>query len=309
MNRFSSILVWSSILGAVLWVGGIAVLRPVPLDFLWARALLLFAPLVLVPLGLRHMPFLRDSFRPLLNLILLPAALLLSVANLLDAGWLAAALALPWLAFANFLAGFAMFTLWRQGNRDLTTFCQAMSLIFLAIGAGWALLDRAGIRPLEFEPVIVLLTAIHFHYAGFVLTLIVSLCLAEHRQLAGVAAWGVLLGVPLVAAGITGTQLGLWPAFESVAGVFLAASGVLAGIIHLDVGIRTTRSTFSRLVFTLIGVSLLFSMTLAILYAVRFYWPIGWLDIPWMRALHGTANVFGFALPALLVRRDPALSP
>ena len=29
---------------------------------------------------------------------------------------------------------------------------------------------------------------------------------------------------------------------------------------------------------------------------LRFYLPLEWLSIPWMRALHGTVNVFGFGL-------------
>ena len=41
-------------------------------------------------------------------------------------------------------------------------------------------------------------------------------------------------------------------------------------------------------------------MLLAALYGLRFYLPVAWLDIPWMRALHGSANALGFALPALL---------
>ena len=32
------------------------------------------------------------------------------------------------------------------------------------------------------------------------------------------------------------------------------------------------------------------------LYGSRFYVDVSWLDIPWMRALHGSANAIGFAL-------------
>jgi hypothetical protein len=41
-------------------------------------------------------------------------------------------------------------------------------------------------------------------------------------------------------------------------------------------------------------------MALAALYGSRAFLPVSWLDIPWMRALHGTANAFGFALAGLL---------
>jgi hypothetical protein len=41
----------------------------------------------------------------------------------------------------------------------------------------------------------------------------------------------------------------------------------------------------------------------AALYGWRFYAPLAWLDIPWMRALHGTANALGFGLGGSLAWR------
>jgi hypothetical protein len=41
-------------------------------------------------------------------------------------------------------------------------------------------------------------------------------------------------------------------------------------------------------------------MALAALYGSRFFVSVPWLDIPWMRALHGTTNSLGFALAGLL---------
>jgi hypothetical protein len=41
-------------------------------------------------------------------------------------------------------------------------------------------------------------------------------------------------------------------------------------------------------------------MVLSILYGSRWLVPLPWLDIPWMRALHGTANALGFTVPALV---------
>ena len=41
-------------------------------------------------------------------------------------------------------------------------------------------------------------------------------------------------------------------------------------------------------------------MVLSTLYGLRFFDVLPGLDIPWMRALHGTGNALGFALPALM---------
>jgi hypothetical protein len=44
------------------------------------------------------------------------------------------------------------------------------------------------------------------------------------------------------------------------------------------------------------AVSLAASMLFSALYGSRFFLPLSWLDLPWMRALHGTANALGFGL-------------
>ncbi|HTO05065.1 MAG TPA: hypothetical protein VL069_15245, partial [Opitutus sp.] len=70
-------------------------------------------------------------------------------------------------------------------------------------------------------------------------------------------------------------------------------------------------SLFGRVLFLLAGVSLLFGMSLAGLYASRsLILPLPWLDVPWMRALHGTANALGFGLCGLFAwRTAPVFSP
>jgi hypothetical protein len=41
-------------------------------------------------------------------------------------------------------------------------------------------------------------------------------------------------------------------------------------------------------------------MTLAGLYGLRTWVSVSWLDIPWMWALHGTANSLGVGVAGLL---------
>jgi len=41
-----------AIIGGVIWLVGVVVVRPNPFELEWGRALLLLAPLVLLPLGL-----------------------------------------------------------------------------------------------------------------------------------------------------------------------------------------------------------------------------------------------------------------
>jgi hypothetical protein len=169
------------------------------------------------------------------------------------------------------------------------------------VGSAWAVLDRWGVRPLGFEPVIVLLTAIHFHYAGVVLPLITGLVA---RQIGGrgtrIAAVGVLAGVPLVAVGITSSQLQLRVALEGTAAWVLGLSGMAIGCQQLRLALVRAWPRPVRFLWTVAGISLIAGMVLAILYGSRHYLPIAGLDIPWMRAVHGTANALGFALVGLI---------
>jgi len=42
-----------------------------------------------------------------------------------------------------------------------------MARIDLAVGGAWLVASRLGMRPMGIQEPIVLLTAVHFHYAGF----------------------------------------------------------------------------------------------------------------------------------------------
>jgi len=99
-----------------------------------------------------------------------------------------------------------------------------------------------------------------------------------------------------VAVGITASQLGWGVAVESGAALWMSAAGMAVAAVHLRLGIGTRWAVGVRCLWVFAGCSLFAGMVLAALYGVRVYfapWP--WLDIPWMRALHGTINAIGFA--------------
>jgi energy-converting hydrogenase Eha subunit A len=179
--------------------------------------------------------------------------------------------------------------------------CVDVACIYILIGSGWTLLNRAGLRPLGFEPVIVLLTGIHFHYAGFALPLLTGLALREVRgRSARWAALGVIFAVPLVAVGITATQLKYSQIVESAAAWLMAAAGTLSGWIYLQLAHNRSRPRLARMLWGIAALSLMASMVFAAVYGTRFFLPMQWLDIPWMRALHGTANALGFGLAGIV---------
>jgi hypothetical protein len=307
LERYSG---WAATAGGAGWLAVVVLLHPSPFDAAWAQGLLLLSPLVLVPLILRLAPpgaadgpderiwGAALALQP-------PAALGLVVAHALPRGLPAALLAAPWAAVTALVALYGLtrtLRRWRrQGLGPLPELAIDAGLVYLVVGGGWAVLDRAGAQPLGFAPVIVLLTAIHFHHAGFVLPVLTGLAgRAARGRVAGAAAAGVVLGVPMVAVGITATQLGLGTAVEGTAAWVTALAGLLSAFLHLRLASRPGAPAAARALWLVAGAALAAGMVLAALYGTRAQLPVPGLDIPWMRALHGSANALGFALAGVL---------
>jgi hypothetical protein len=274
----------------------------------WSSALLTFAALVLMPLLMELIG--KENESGPVGIVLaasarlqLPAAGLLSIGFLQPAGWVSTVLALPWIIFTGLLAAAGILRVLRDGVKPQWALCQNAGLVFIAVGGGWTLADRLGLHPLGFGTDIVQLTAVHFHFAGLVLPIVAGLVLREFpvSRVASAGGWGVLAGVPLVAIGITATQFGYGHAAEFFAALVLAPSAMIIAALQLCLAVQNRWPMKVRVLWSVAGTSLLFGMSLALLYAARAYGlPLRWLDIPWMRALHGTANALGFALCAMI---------
>jgi len=287
-------------------VAALLVIRPDPLGFEWSQVLLMLSPLVLVPLGLRLMFDDAVTCWPALvfrtaRAAQLPAALLLGSAFLVPRGIMAAVMALPWATTTGLIALYGVMRVRRRGFRPLADLCIDAGLVYVVVGSIWAIFDRLGLRPLGFAGVIVLLTAIHFHYAGFVLPLMTGFPMrAVGGSVAAVAGVGVITGVPLVAVGITATQIGLGPFLECLAAWLTALGGVLTAWLHSRLAAQRHRRPLARGLWAVSAGSLAASMILAALYGSRSYAPAMALDVPWMQALHGSANALGFGLAGFL---------
>ena len=294
-------LMTSAVTGGVFWLALLMVWYSSPFQVSWVMLLLLLAALVLVPLGL--MCAAGDEHGPwqVATTLQLPAALLLSFSFVPAQGWLAAGLALPWLLVTLLIALTGARRIRQRGFARPEENCADTGLIFLAVGGVWAVLERFGAwRLLPFDPFIVLLTAVHFHYAGFVLPLLTELAGRRLKdRLSRLAAVGVMAGVPLTALGITVTQLMFTGAFESLAALLMALAGGLTAVMHFRLAARSGATRLVRGLWLVAALSLTFGMALAVLYRVRFYIPSAGPDIFRMPALHGTANALGAGLCGL----------
>ncbi|GAB5552336.1 MAG: hypothetical protein Sapg2KO_19270 [Saprospiraceae bacterium] len=259
---------------------------PTPQRLEWVQLLLVFAPLVVVPFGLQ-LGFKSSNLYLVKPIYSFPVALMFTLAFYFEPGLLAGALAATWLIYTStlFLQAFQ--------HRKVLSIYQLASLLFLVVGAAWSLADRMAFQPMGFDAVIVLLTGAHFHYAGFALVLLCELLKERKPHLfknwIGLL---VLAGIPAVALGITGSHFN-WPIWvETLAGLIMAAGGLGLSVLHLKVATSDWQHLISWL-FIVGALALFVAMVLAGLYALRAYFPLSFLSIPWMYAVHGSLNTFG----------------
>lgn len=295
-----------TIFGAIAWIAFLVAARPSPTAPAWAEVMLAFAALVLTSLVLDLVSERRDTGKigrsmTWVRYAQLPAAALLALACGMRPGLWAMLVAIPWAALTALLASIGFSRMLRdKWSRPIDRLSTDVGLVYVLIGGIWALADRGGLRPLNLDPTIVTLTAVHFHFAGFVLPIFSGLVLRQspESRFAARAVVGVVLGIPAVALGIGGTQLGWSPAIEAAAACALALSGMAVGILHVRWALDTqTAPALARALIGISGAALFFAMILAAAYGVRsFATPLPWLGLPQMRAIHGTLNAIGFAL-------------
>jgi hypothetical protein len=293
------------LLGGVVWsvlmalsLSKIIVLDPI------AR-LFLFAPWVIVPLGLsilyEHSEKKQWIFTPLFF-----ASAFVTLSFFLHPGPLSALCTLPWLGVTGLCALCGLYRTWLRGwvlNEELV---MDIGLIDLFAGAIWLLLSRLGATPMGFAEPIILLTAVHFHFAGFAATVITGATGRYLRSSPGIArklfpwvAVGVVAGMPTVAAGFV-----LSPLFKIIA-IFSFTISLIGLILLFFSIVPSTRNFLGNGLLMVSGISLLVSTMLAVAYGLEeFRQQVSkdhlWAHLVRMIYTHGILNTFGFTLCGLL---------
>lgn len=219
-------------------------------------------------------------------------------------GYESAVLACAWLVWCGLMAFESLWRLLKGSLRDAGSLCVAAAGVFPLIGAAWLVAHRANWTPWNFDPLIVLLTAAHFHHAGFTLPLMAGL-----NAKASPGCWtrfscvAILAGVPLVAAGITCTHFGVLRFVEPFGVTVLVLGALGVAVSQIRRGMEKQCGWLVRAGFVISGVSLLSAMVLAMGFGLRHVMPNWALTMPQMWMIHGTLNVFGFGLCGLLAWR------
>lgn len=276
--------------------GALLLLLFAPLATSWAEPyvyrILLAGPLVFVPWAAILFPKLRSGLPKQIATLYFINVLLLIAAFCLPAGLLATAMSGTWLLFTIYLLAAILRKSAQQNLGILIALCS------LPVAAAWMLADRLGFQPLGFDPLIVLLTGVHFHYAGFALAI-----MAAHLPNNPLNRWlsfGMITGLAGVAAGITSTQLD-GPAWIEILGVSIMVTvGIGIAIQQLRYAWGSKRPILAQLLLSLGALALIAGMGLALLYGWRFHYQWSWLNVPCMYATHGLLNSLGFSLLSFL---------
>jgi len=299
--------------------------------------LFLFAPLVIVPLGMElgrvlgvRSP-LAQSARRLQPL----GAALAVVAMWLPVGTFAGFAACGWMvvcgvAAADGMAGVARI-LWRRRTGEspvsaLPDVALCVARIDLAVGGAWLVASRLGWRPMGIQEPIGLLTAVHFHFAGFATATIAAatLVFAEKHSF-GLQSKPSLLAAQNAARngapGLRGTQIGLWlrrvvmmvlvlpffvaagfvtaPVLKMMAAALFSASVAALAVLVRAFGRRAQDAT-ARVLLQIAAGAVFAGMVLAGVYVVSDFLGSDAITIPQMARTHGLLNAVGFCLPGLL---------
>lgn len=270
------------------------------------EVLFLLGPLVVVPLGLELSTRLGHGDENQLAVrvapwMQLPAAVSVVASFFFPQGAAAAILALPWFCFGCFLGFWGLMSFIRGGFKSLKAVCVTMSFSYLPIGCAWLVASRYGLNPMGFQEPIVLLTAVHFHFAGFAAPLLARAAAAAlgktavHTQrLFRAVAVGVLAGPGMLAAGFV-----IGPRLKVAAALLLVASEIGLAFFFLA-ALKAMRPRLAQVFVALSAASVLFAMVFAGIWAIGEFPLQPFVHLAQMAKFHGAANALGFTVCGLL---------
>lgn len=287
--------------GGLIWL---TLLSGVLLNRFWLSIfdlLFLLAPWVVVPLTLSLVPAAQDNLSSridgsVIRYLLFPGAILATTSFFLREGRTACALTVLWLFVGFSLALDGLLRLIRTHLQSFKEFCFAVGEGYALVGALWLLASRMGLQPVGFREPIVLLTAVHFHYAGLMGAVLAGL----------VASWArtpLLLRIALSCAVLGPALLGL--AF--LAGPKLKLAAVMLMVIGecgiafgtFRIGVANASGIGGRML-VLGSACVILGMALAGIWAVGEYPLHAFVNLEQMARYHGVLNSFGFGLCSLV---------
>jgi hypothetical protein len=306
------------IYGAAIW-SAIAIAS----YFNWLRLdlvelLFLLAPWVVVPTALALTParaksypigFVRSQRR-----LYFVAAALCTISFLYPAGTifpgtpisrlafssvLPALLATPWLLICLCIGWGGLNRLLAFRTESFLQFCVAVGECYIAVGGIWLLMSRAALHPAGFQEPIVLLTAVHFHFAGFLSSIFAGLTYSQLQSTKWAKPLRIILLGTLLGPGILGISFLISPKLKLIAVILIVIGqcGLAAGMARIG---TTIARGASSVLLMLAAASVAIAMIYAAIWALGEYPLQPMTDLSHMERIHGVLNSIGFGVIGLL---------
>jgi len=266
--------------------------------------LFLLAPLVAVPLALGLVPEVHGSrisrgASTAVRYLLLPGAGLAAISFFLKDGREAGAMVYLWLVVTVALAIDGLVRLIRTRLGSFQEFCFAFGEGYALVGALWLLASRLGLRPIGFHEPVVLLTAVHFHFAGFIAAILAGQVSANAGSTHTSLSLRISLTCAVIGPGLLGMAFLVGPKMKlaAVGLMVVGECGIALGTFR--VGLSDSRGIGGRLL--LVGSAcVIFGMVLAGIWAVGEYPLHAFVNLEQMARYHGVLNSLGFGLCSLM---------
>ena len=224
--------------------------------------------------------------------------------------------AVIWGIYTLILSLIGLATLAEASALSVSAFVQAAPFLFLPVGGLWFISWSFGLQSFGFDLMIVLLTAIHFHFAGFVAPILVAMpyrwCKREGIEVGweeAIAGFGVIAGVPCVAIGIAG-----YHPFELVGAVLMTVGLMVNAYFVVRCVLPNMNRRIAKLLVVCGSLVPVFTMPLAVAFAYGRVTGRELVTMPSMILYHGVPNAIGFSICTLVgwtmvVLREPDEQP
>ena len=296
----------SAIVGGLVWILLFSVQIGDSLETGLIQRIVLLGILVVVPLALSLAPGANERERNILLYRLAifsqPFGAIAAVASfLLTPGVPAALLAFLWFVVTAVIALLGLSRLGQPESRSAAEISISAGMIYVPVAGSWLIVDRLGVQLLGYGATIILLTAVHFHFAAYAAPILAGLAGREliekghSSRVFKLVPLGIIAGTPLVAAGITFS-----PVIALIGTVMISASLVLLSALVVGWILPAVPSLPARILLVISSASTLPAMVLACAYAYSIVAHKLIIDIPQMAMTHGLINAFGFAVCGLV---------
>ncbi len=264
------------------------------------EVLFLLGPWLVVPLGadlVRGAGVSKSS--AVRDWMLFLAASLTTVSFFLDNRTVAARFASAWLLVCAGFAGDGLRRFVNAGRKSFTQFCFAAGEGYLLVAGAWLVASRAGLQLLAFREPIVLLTAVHFHFAGFASAVLAGLTYQRFRE----SKWKAVLQPALLAVvcgpAILGLAFMFGPKVKLAAALLIALGqfGLAGGMVCAGIA---AKNNGGRWLLFVAGGSVAAGMILVVVWAIGEYPLQAFVNIRQMAEFHGVLNAVGFVVCGLL---------